>query len=260
MKGKKNLKKESGSKRQLKILLDKVRFWVVIFLCISFILLAISGKIEKLWKEYTQTFYTFTANYGFKYNNLVISSIKNTPKSEIISAIQVRSGSPLLAININTIQARLKELAWVKAAIVERRFPDTLYIGILERKPIAVWQNNYKMYLIDNEGFVIPVDDIGNFSNLILVVGSDAPVYTKKLIQDINMHPALAKHVISATRYGERRWNLTLKENITIKMPESDFKKAWNYLEKLYSKDKLFNNNYKTLDLRDHQKYYIEKY
>jgi cell division protein FtsQ len=260
MSSKKNSKKLSGSKRQLKILIDKIRFWVVIIFCLSFLVLAAFGKIQQGWNSFKNLLYNYSASHGYKFNNLVISSIKNAPKTAVAAAVQVKAGTPLLAIDLDAIKERVKKNEWVKAAIVERRFPDTIYIGILERKPIAIWQTNYKMNLIDDEGFVIPVESISSFSHLLLVVGSDAPIYTKKLIDDLNTNPKLAKEVLSATRYGERRWNLMLKENITVKMPETDFKRAWNYLNKLYAQDKLFGQNYKTLDLRDHQKYYVEKY
>jgi cell division protein FtsQ len=260
MSSKKTSKKDSGAKRQLKILLDRIKFWVVIILCITILALAIFGKIQAGWNSLKHSMYNYTASYGYKLNNVVISAIKNTPKSAISSAIQAKAGTPIFEIDIEAIRKRIEKIEWVKAVIVERRLPDTLYIGVLERKPIAIWQTNYKMNLIDDEGFVIPVDSISNFNHLLLVVGSDAPVYIKKLIDDLSAHPKLSENVLSATRYGERRWNLVLRENITVKMPETDFKRAWNYLDKLYTQNKLFGQNYKTLDLRDHQKYYVEKF
>jgi hypothetical protein len=41
-------------------------------------------------------------------------------------------------------------------------------------------------------------------------------------------------------------------------MPENGFNTAYNYLNLLNQKDKLFGQNYKLLDLRDPEKYYFE--
>ncbi|MDF2965783.1 MAG: hypothetical protein K0Q51_1171, partial [Rickettsiaceae bacterium] len=123
MSSKKNSKKTSGSKRQLKILLDRIKFWVVIILCSSLLILAAYGKIQEAWNHTMHSFYNYTASHGLKYNNLVISSIKNTPKSSVAAAVQVKAGTPILAIDLNAIKERVKKIDWVKAAIVERRLP-----------------------------------------------------------------------------------------------------------------------------------------
>lgn len=58
---------------------------------------------------------------------------------------------------------------------------------------------------------------------------------------------------------GQRRWNLNFKEGITVKMPEIGFVVAYDYLNSLDKNNKFFNQSYKMLDLRDANKYYLEK-
>lgn len=256
----KNKKNTSGAKRQKKLIIDKIKFWAFLLFVLGMIVFVAIGKVQIESRTLLDNFYAKTAKKGFKFNNLVISSIKNTPKDAVLASVKVKPGTPLLAVNIKEIQENVKKIDWVKTAIVERKFPDTIYIGVLERKPIAIWQNNYKMHLITEDGVIIATDDIQAFNHLLLVVGSDAHLYARKLIEDINKNPGLVKYVISATRYGERRWNLILSENITVKMPETDFNRAWNYLNKLYKHNKLFGQNYKVIDLRDSHKYYVEKH
>ena len=38
---------------------------------------------------------------------------------------------------------------------MSRRFPDTLVIDIVERKPAALWQDEDRLTLIDAEGVVL---------------------------------------------------------------------------------------------------------
>ena len=108
--------------------------------------------------------------------------------------------------------------------------------------------------------FLYRYTDIEKNSYLPHVVGSDANIYANKLIEDIGKFPELASKVVSSIRYGERRWNLNLQQNITIKMPENGFEEALKYVVELNKASKLFDKNYKTIDLRDKNKYYIEKF
>ncbi|MCZ6901826.1 MAG: cell division protein FtsQ, partial [Rickettsia endosymbiont of Ixodes persulcatus] len=72
--------------------------------------------------------------------------------------------------------------------------------------------------------------------------------------------PALMNKTLAAVRLGDRRWDLNLKGNISIKLPEKEFEEGLKYIYALNKANKLFNQNYKVLDLRDRNKYYIEKY
>ena len=152
-----------------------------------------------------------------------------------------------------------KENSWIKNLSVMRRLPNTIVIHITERTPIAIWQHEKKLALIDFEGNIVDTNHIEDFPNLLQVVGSDANLYAEHLIENLQTEPSLVGSVVSAVRYGERRWNLILKQSITVKMPENNFDKALHYLAKMHESSKLFDQNYKSLDLRDPSKYYVEK-
>lgn len=203
--------------------------------------------------------YNKTADGGLVLNNVVIQGQKNTPSQEIIEAIGTKRGAPILSIPIATVQQTLENNTWIKSCIVERRLPDTLYIALFERKPIAIWQFNKKLYLIDDVGDRISSQQIENFPNLLHVVGEGANLYAKSLLDDLAKVQDLSKKVKTAVRYGNRRWNIILDENITVKMPEEDFDKAYKYLQKINKGGKLFGNRIKTLDLRLPDRYYYEK-
>ncbi len=71
--------------------------------------------------------------------------------------------------------------------------------------------------------------------------------------QNISKYPELK--ILYAIRYGERRWDLILENDIKIKMPESNFIDALDYLHTLLLSNKLSSQS--TIDLRDHKKHYI---
>lgn len=247
-------------KRKIAAIYKRLTIITRILIGIIFYLLCFTEYLQTLKYEIAQNIYEFTADLGFTLENVLIEGQHNVSSEDILSSINADKGAAIAAINLKTLQDNLERNGWIKTAIVERRLPNTIYITILERVPIAIWQNNKQLFLIDDEGFIITNQNIGNFSNLLHVVGIDANIYANKLLEDIAHCAELSAKILSAIRYGERRWNLKLEQDIMVKMPEADFARAFDYLIELYKTQKLFNQHYKTIDLRDSNKYYIEKH
>lgn len=204
--------------------------------------------------------YNQTARAGFVLENIVIQGQINTPSKDIIEAIGANKGKPIFSLSISDIKNSLENNPWVKSCIIERRLPNTLYVAIFERKPLAIWQFNKKLYLIDENGERISSDNIESFPDLLQVVGDGANLYASSLIAELSTYPPIAKKVKAATRFGNRRWDIILEGGISVKMPENNFDKAYKYLQKLDKEQKLFDNNFKSFDLRLSDRYFFEKY
>ncbi len=222
--------------------------------------LLFTNKLNFIKQEVATTLIEAGGDLGLRLERVIIDGQQNIEINDITTALNADTGTPMFAIDIKKVKKQLEQNSWVRDAVVERRLPNTIYIGILEKKPIAIWQLNKQLYLIDNEGYIIYTNKISTFSSLLHIVGAGANIHAKQLIYKISSEPSLASQIVSAVRYGERRWNLLLRKNITVKMPETDFDKAWKYLVQMFKSGKLFKENYKTLDLRDRNKYYVEYY
>ena len=234
----------------------------ILALKISILVLLVSFFFTDLFKTTNDNirnfFYDFSARHGLIFKTLVIEVNKNVTTQDILGSLEADEGTPIFAVNISGVKDRLKNHIWVQEAIVERRLPSTIYIAIIERAPIAIWQFQQKLYLIDAEGNRISKYDKVGFEELINVVGQDANIYANSLLDELNHYPNLAAKVWSAVRQGQRRWDLKLEQGITVKMPEEEFNKAYDYLHSLNKKNRLFGQDYKVLDLRDPKKYYLE--
>lgn len=247
-------------RRKIALFYNRMMMIIKIMLVIFIPFFLFTNYFDEVKQEIIQNIYELAADVGFKLENILIEGQYNTKEEDILNSLNADKGTPIFAINIDLIASHLQNNPWVKnIAIIERRLPNTIYIRLIERIPIAIWQINGQIFLIDEDGYKI-TNNIDNFSNLLHVVGSDANIYTSKLISDLANYPDLAKKVVSAVRYGERRWDLNLEQAIIVKMPEINFKRALDYLAELHKKNILFNQNYKIIDLRDSNKLYIEKY
>ncbi len=247
-------------KRKIGVLYVRVVFGIKIILVVFLSLFFFTNYFNHAKQEIIQNIYEFTSDIGFRLENVLIEGQYNTQQEDILATLNADKGTAIFSLDLASIEKNLKFNPWIKnIAIVERRLPNTVYIRLIERIPIAIWQINGQVFLIDKEGYKI-TNNIGGFSKLFHVVGSDANIYTSKLIEDLAIHPELAQKVTSSVRYGERRWDLNLEQNITVKMPDTGFERALNYLARLNTKNILFNQKYKTIDLRDSSKIYMERY
>jgi cell division protein FtsQ len=109
---------------------------------------------------------------------LVVSDIEvdgrvTTDKETILAALGAHAGTPILAVSPSRAKEQLEALPWVRSASIERRLPGTLYVHLVERTPLAVWQHDGKQELIDRDGTVIPLVDLSRFAKLPTVVGDD---------------------------------------------------------------------------------------
>ncbi|MCC8371536.1 MAG: cell division protein FtsQ/DivIB [Rickettsia endosymbiont of Pseudomimeciton antennatum] len=247
-------------RRKLAVVYIRAVFFIKITMVILLSSFFYTSYFAPVRQEMIQNIYEFTSDLGFRLENVLIEGQYNTKEEDILATLNADKGTPILSLDMGAIKNNLERNPWIKnVAIIERRLPNTIYIRLIERVPIAIWQFNEKVFLIDEEGYKIAAD-IGIFTNLPHVVGLDANIYTSKLIQDLARHPELAKKIISSVLYGKRRWNLNLEQDIIVKMPDSGFGRALDYLAELDRKNLLFNQHYKTIDLRDSSKSYIEKY
>lgn len=247
-------------RRKIGVVYVRVVFFIKIILVVSLSLFFFTNYFSSVKQEIAQYIYEFTSDVGFRLENVLIEGQYNTQEEDILATLNADKGTAIFSLDLDLIKSNLRRNPWIKnIAIIERRLPNTLYIRLIERIPIAIWQINGQVFLIDQEGYKI-TNNIGSFSNLLHVVGSDANIYTSKLIQDLAKYPELAKKIISSVRYGGRRWDLNLEQGITVKMPDLRFEHALDYLAGLDMKNILFNQNYKIVDLRDSSKVYMEKY
>lgn len=254
------IKPNISLRRKIRIYLDRFLLGLKIALLIFLYLFFFTNYLNSFKEWAASHIYETTSDGGMILENVLIDGHHNLSTSDVAATLNADVGTPILSIDLDKVRDILTKNEWIKNAVIERRLPNTIYVNITERDPIAIWQNDKKLYLVDDSGSVITPTDISKFANLIHIVGSDAPLHIASLKVDLDSDEALKKRIISVVRYGERRWNILLEQDITVKMPENGFTKAYKYLSKLNENNKLFSNNYKVIDLRDEAKYFLEKH
>jgi cell division protein FtsQ len=191
-----------------------------------------------------------TAALGLVVSEIEVEGRETTDAATIMAALQAGRGTPILAVSPSRAKQQLESLPWVRSAAIERRLPGTLWVRLVERHPLAVWQHGGKQELIDREGAVIPVKDLGRFSKVPTVVGDDAARYAATLIAMLANQPELAVRVTAAIRVDARRWNLRIDNAIDIMLPEEDPAAAWARLAALEHASNVLKRDIQVVDMR----------
>jgi cell division protein FtsQ len=191
-----------------------------------------------------------TARAGFALSRVIVSGRHQTSREAILTALQVKLGQSLLMVDCQILRARLLELDWVSDARVQRVLPGTLYVEVVERRPLAVWQHDGKLMLIDEHGRPIESVSAEDLTRYPHVVGVGAETRAADLFQLLDRFPALESRVRAAVRVGDRRWNLALDNGITVALPAENMDIALSDLVKLDREFALLLRDVTMIDLR----------
>lgn len=209
-----------------------------------------SGRLEAVAASLGTRLAAIAAHGGFAVDHVAVAGRERTTRQAILAALGVRRGTPILAVDLGAAKTRLEALTWVDKAEIERQLPDTIFVRLVERVPLAFWQRDHKLVLIDRDGKIVPTNRLDTFGSLIVLVGDDAPRHAVALLDMLATEPALYPHVAAAVRVGDRRWNLRLDSGIDVALPEEDPASAWHRLAALDRKDQLLERQIVAVDLR----------
>ena len=84
--------------------------------------------------------------------NVVITGIGAVTQDEVIAAAAVKQGTPLLQVNTDDVAERVATIRRVATARVQREYPSTLRITVVERIPVVVKDYPDGPHLFDRDG------------------------------------------------------------------------------------------------------------
>jgi len=190
----------------------------------------------------SQTTLQFSASSGFRVENILVEGRVNSDSSAILGLLNVKKGDPLFSLKPAEAKDQMEKIGWIKSARVERRFPDTVYIELTERQPVALWQKDSDtLVLIDSEGYSLTVGALSQFKNLPMISGENAPQKASELMAALNESADLKALMDSAVLIDGRRWDVILKDEKRVNLPEKDMKSAIEHLMVRHAEEKILS-------------------
>jgi cell division protein FtsQ len=162
------------------------------------------------------------AKAGFEVEKVEVRGVERMDELPIYNIALGQVSRSMLALDLPKVREDMLKLGWVKDARISRRLPDTLVVDIVERDPVAVWQHDGQLHLIDVQGVVLQSVSAGAMPDLPLVVGPNANLQTAGLNKLMENAPALKPMLAGATWVGNRRWDLRFQSGETLSLPEGD--------------------------------------
>lgn len=253
---KKNKSAKSKPRKRAQPLWRRSNFKVAIVASMAFALGAVGwwsvkvGHVATYADRAHQELIRLSADLGLQVDEVLVVGRHETPGAELLTALGVGRGSPIIGFDVKAARERIEALPWVRDASVERLLPDTVLLSVEERQPLALWQHKGAFALIDYEGTVIIRDNLARFSNLLTVVGEDAPQHAANLLEMLGAEPELMTQVIAAVRVGGRRWNIRMRDGIDVRLPEQGAATAWARLADYERSHSVLTRDVDVVDLR----------
>lgn len=187
---------------------------------------------------------------GLRVEDVLLEGREHTTRAQVIAAIGLQRGDPMLGFDPQILRQRVEGLPWVRTARIERLFPSTVRISITERNPVALWQKNGRFHIVDDEGAVIADSAPERYRELLIVVGDGAPKHVPELVVMLAAEPAMRKRITAAVWVGDRRWNLRFDDRTDVRLPEHDAPVAWAKLARLEREFGILGRDVDAIDLR----------
>lgn len=212
--------------------------------------LIVSGRLAPVEALAHREAMALSREAGLTVAEVLVEGRDRTSQAALRDALAVSRGAAILDVDLGAAQTRLQALPWVRDAVVERRLPDTIYVQLVEREPIARIRDKGKLALVDRDGEVVRIAIDDSFAKLPLVQGQGAAANTPQLIGLLGEQPALAQRVTVARRIGDRRWDLVFDNGVVLRLPEELPSLAWARFAEMEKAHGLLNRGLVAIDLR----------
>jgi len=199
---------------------------------------------------------------GFELKRVEITGASRVSRLDIYNAAFDQDSMAMPLIDLAATRARLLRFGWIREAQVSRRLPDTLVVHVIERVPVAIWQNrdnSQQLTLIDADGVVLEAVGVDNMPDLPLLVGPGANRHVAALAALLETVPRLKPQIAGATWVGQRRWDIRFQSGEELSLPEGDApaRRALARFARLDQQDPLLGRGFARIDMRDPRRAYV---
>ncbi len=208
------------------------------------------GYFENPASPWSRLSGTVASMMGLAADNIQISGLSQHDPQQLLAALNIRPGSNMIGFDANQARMTLQEMNWVKAATVERDYPNTLKINVVERIAFALWQNKQELQLIDETGASMGHPQFLMANHLPIVTGEGANLAAAELVNELSAIPALSQKVNGAARVGNRRWTLYLDNGVKVALPEQGVADALKTVWGLEQQQGIFEKGISMVDMR----------
>jgi len=181
-----------------------------------------------------------------KIDNINITGLDFKQKSILLQKIKNLNLNNIFSINGANLTNEIEGNSSVEKYFIFKKYPSSIYIDIDKTKFLAKINNDGQIFYLGSNGKLIKND----FSNnqLPFIFGNPDIIEFFSIKEIIDKSKISYKEIKNLYFFSSKRWDLELKNNIVIKLPNNDTSHALNIaIEFLYNSK--FKDN-KIIDAR----------
>ena len=193
---------------------------------------------------------------GFVVEQVDVMGEGRLNERDIRLAAQIQTGSYFFGVDLDAARDRTENLPWVDRAVVRRLWPNRIVVQVVETTPYAMWQKDGELHLLSESGaLIVPVKQAASVPPALKTyVGPDAPAQAQLIESKLIAHEDIWSRVESLVQFPSGRWDLHMRNEIIVRLPESNVDAAVDRLAKLDRDIFVLSREVGVIDLRLHDR------
>ncbi|MBB3949196.1 cell division protein FtsQ/DivIB [Aureimonas jatrophae] len=187
---------------------------------------------------------------GLSIETIDVQGYSETSEIDILQTLWMSGSHSLPSLDVDAARKAIEAMPWVESASVEKQYPDTVRVRLVERKPFALWQRDKDLWIVDRDGREIVPYATTRFTELPFVVGPGAAREATDILDKMALVPELGTRIRSYVRVGDRRWDLRLDNGVVVRLPELEPIEAAARLMRLDREEHVLSRDIAAVDLR----------
>jgi cell division protein FtsQ len=224
---------------------NRVR-WKIVFFALLFLPLSFLGF--RYYPTVRTVFVQKTVEQSFILEQVVINGIDNINKDSLYSSLPIKINMPLMDIDISSIEAVVYKNPWVDTVGIYVKYPNSINIEIKEKTPVAITVDGDDFAIVDKNGDVLTKEMLARHESLPMIISEKDRI--SEIVDYMLTQPYFYDQWKKAEFVGGRRWNVFIKEDVKIMLPENGVNDALEKLNELRLQGNLLKYKIKSIDLR----------
>jgi cell division protein FtsQ len=162
-----------------------------------------------------------------------VSGSKNTDSEKIKKQFNFLVNTSILSIDHKKIDELVSQNEWINFINLNKKFPSTVQVQIVEHEPFVVWKKGNSNLIITKQFTLVEKFNLTSYSNQIQAKGNLNVQDFKNLYIALNNNNFDLSNVVSFDFINSERWDLFLKGNKKIMLGRYDYNQQIANLNKI---------------------------
>ena len=185
---------------------------------------------------------------SFKISNIKIENKKNKNDNIILSNMNFLLNKNIFFVNKKILLEKIHKINFIESISIKKKYPSTIIIKFKATSLIGITYINQKKYFIGMNGNFILANNILNEKKLPIIFGKFNAIDYIALKKELLSQKIDLNEISRYYFHKNKRWDLYLKNNILIQLPNKNIDSAINLYKQFEVNNKINPNA--IIDLR----------